>query len=115
MCTISMIGDNFSDRWRQYNEPDRKKFFPVGFPNIPPVPQITKQEFDDLKKEVLIMKELLIKALEYDKKNNEPHCEMEEKVVLLKKVAEMVGISLEEVFPVSKDVNPYGNTGSSTK
>lgn len=44
------------------------------------------------------MKQLLIKAKIYDEKNNEPNCEMEEKIILLKKVAELVGVNLEEVF-----------------
>lgn len=48
------------------------------------------------------MKELLKKAIEYDKKNNEPHCEVEEKIATLKKIAEMVGVSLEDIFKENK-------------
>ena len=44
------------------------------------------------------MKALLIRAKEYDERNNEPHCEMEEKVELLKKIAAAVGVDLSEVF-----------------
>ncbi|RWO20641.1 hypothetical protein [Mesorhizobium sp.] len=33
-----------------------------------------------------------------DERNNEPHCEIEDKVALLKRVAEAVGVDLAEAF-----------------
>jgi hypothetical protein len=51
-----------------------------------------------LKKEVEEMKELLKRAVEYDERNNEPHCEIEEKVEVLKKVAELLGVDLDSIF-----------------
>lgn len=60
---------------------------------------ITRQEFDELKALVLEMKADLVTARQQDIANNEPDCEMEEKVVLLKKIAKMVGVTLDEVFP----------------
>lgn len=101
MCVVSMVGDYYGDKWKQ----------PKSFPPDPneqisildlmkyPSSTISRQEFDSLKTEVLEMKELLKRALDYDKRNNEPNCEMEEKVALLKKVAEYVGVTLEDVFP----------------
>jgi tRNA U34 2-thiouridine synthase MnmA/TrmU len=59
---------------------------------------VSREEFEALKKEVLEMKALLIKAKEYDERNNEPNCEMEDKVKLLKQVADMVGVDLKEIF-----------------
>lgn len=103
MCTVSMIGDYWNDRWKD-------PFFPHQQPYDKPQPKtiedwnkilqppITREEFEALKKEVEMMKELLKRAKLYDEKNNEPHCEMEEKVALLKAVAKMVGVSLEDVF-----------------
>jgi hypothetical protein len=102
-----MVGDFYSDKWKQPNiQPN-----PI-FPSKPPVsiqdllqfpsPTISREEFESLKREVLEMKELLKRAVDYDKRNNEPHCEMEEKVALLKKVAEYVGVTLEDVFPKNK-------------
>jgi hypothetical protein len=44
------------------------------------------------------MKKLLIKAKIYDEQNNEPNCEMEDKIALLKRVADMVGVSLDDIF-----------------
>lgn len=57
-----------------------------------------KKEFADLRKEVEDMKKLLERAAEYDRQNNEPACEVEEKVALLKRVAELVGVDLKDVF-----------------
>ena len=102
MCVVSLIGDHYNDKWKTnpfLNPP----------PNINPNQNtsgiinysfdlVTKSEFEALRKEVLEMKELLKRAVEYDKKNNQPHCEMDEKVALLKKIAELVGVSLDDIF-----------------
>jgi hypothetical protein len=100
MCVVSMIGDHFDDKWRP--------LFPPQMPTIPAPaivdweklfnPPPTKADYDALKKEVEEMKELLKKALEYDKKNNEPHCEIEEKMAILKAVAKGMGVDLNEIF-----------------
>lgn len=88
MCVVSMIGDHFHDKW---NQPYYKEI-------ITNIPEVSKKDFDDLKKEVLEMKELLKKAIKYDKDNNEPNCEVEEKLETLKKVAELLGVSLDDVL-----------------
>lgn len=93
-----MVGDHFGDRWKD------------KYPQIPPTvaapafqwPVISRDEFEALKKEVELMKGLLIRAKLYDEENKEPHCEMDEKVALLKKVAEAVGVDLSEIFNKSK-------------
>lgn len=99
MCVVSMITDHYREKW------DQPGLWPLHDP-IPTWPYETtvplgptKQQFDDLKKEVLEMKELLKRALKYDADNNEPHCEMDEKVKLVKEVASAVGVSLEDIFP----------------
>ena len=103
MCVVSMIGDHYNDKWKNFDldnikpfktQPDRPDF--TTSPYIEPT--VSKGEFDALKKEVQEMKQLLIKAKIYDEQNNEPNCEMEEKVALLKRVAEMVGVDLDEIF-----------------
>jgi hypothetical protein len=88
MCVVSFVGDHFQQKWTQ-------PIYQTAFTNIP---EITKAEFDALKKEVEEMKALLIKAKEYDEKNNEPNCEIEEKMKFLKEVAKLVGIDLDEVL-----------------
>jgi uncharacterized protein YlxW (UPF0749 family) len=86
-----MIGDHYNDKW---NKPPYNQWKTHYSTDIP----ITRNEFEQLKKEVEEMKALLIKAKEYDEKNNEPNCEMEDKVKLLKQFADMVGVDLKEIF-----------------
>lgn len=107
MCTVSMVSDHFMAIWPQ-KYPDTFPISPTSNPSIPntqpavkwpqQVDQISREEFDALRKDVEEMKLLLQRAKEYDERNNEPHCEMEEKVALIKKVAEMVGVDLGDVF-----------------
>ena len=101
MCVVSMVGDTFNDRWKdQFPQfipgdinphPDTRRAFTYE-------PSITRAEFEALRREVELMKALLTRAKLYDEKNNEPDCEVEEKVALLKRVAEMVGVSLDDVL-----------------
>jgi hypothetical protein len=94
-----MVGDHYDDIFRP------RPWYP-SIPNWPSVPDggpasipgISRQEFDALKREVEDMKKLLIRAKEYDERNGEPDCEMEDKVALLKKIAKAVGVDLSEVF-----------------
>ena len=41
---------------------------------------------------------MLKKAKEYDERTNQPNCELEEKIEFLRKMADMVGVNMEEVF-----------------
>lgn len=66
---------------------------------------ISYKEFDELIKkvhqmalEVKEMKELLLRAKKYDEENEEENCENDEKMDLLKKVAKVFKISLEDVL-----------------
>ena len=98
MCTVSMVGDHYRDWWPQK--------YPEVFPSSPAVPKdswpylngISREEFDALKRDVEEMKSLLKRAKEYDERNNEPHCEVEEKMDLLRKIAAAVGINLDDVI-----------------
>lgn len=92
MCVVSMIGDHFQEKWTQPNYEWIKYY--INDPNTP----VSKLEFEALKKEVEEMKQLLIKAKKYDEKNNEPNCEMENKVKFLKLVAEAMGVDLKNIF-----------------
>lgn len=97
MCSVSMIGDHYNDIWR-----DRP-----WYPNTTPAPmpgtggaifnpsQVTRAEFDDLKRQVTEMTALLKRAKRYDEDNGEPDCEMDEKMDLLRRVAKMVGVDLD--------------------
>jgi hypothetical protein len=91
MCSVSMVSDHYKDnfiqRWPSMQQ--QAAFI---------LPQVSRAEFDALKAEVEDMKKLLLRAKDYDERNGEPHCEMDEKVALLKRVAELVGVNLDEVF-----------------
>lgn len=83
-----MIGDHFNDKWKQ---PPYQQIFTN-------IPDVSRAEFESLKKEVEEMKALLKRAKEYDEKNNEPNCEIEEKMAMLRKFADAVGIDLDDVI-----------------
>lgn len=83
-----MIGDHYHDKWAQ----------PYYVPIVQEPQYATREEIEALRQEVKEMMELLKKALKYDKDNGEPDCQMDEKVATLKKVAEIVGVDIEEVF-----------------
>lgn len=112
MCTASMIGDHFKDKWYQGIPYD---------PNVPWMPMGTKPDqqeqvrlqldalgikFEQLKSEVLDMKKLLLRAIKYDKDHNEPDCAIEEKLEFLKKVADMVGIGWDDIKEAMKPKKP---------
>ena len=84
MCVVSMIGDHYRQTIPE-RFPDWTQLEPKG---------PTRSEFDALKKMVEEMKQLLDKAIEYDKNNKEPNCQTDEKLELLRRIAEKVGINL---------------------
>jgi hypothetical protein len=110
MCAVSNVGDNWGQKFNEI--PWAVPGIPMPNPLTPSVPLFppgtqpfnppSREEFEELKRMVLEMKEELIAARAQDIANNEPDCEMEDKVAVLKKIAKMVGVSLEEVFPQSK-------------
>jgi len=101
MCVVSMIGDHYRDKFtnpqqwpgiQPYVNPSQRVF-------ESPDP-VSRREFEALKLEVAEMKLLLARAREYDQRNGEPACEMEEKVAILRRAAELVGVGLGDVLPV---------------
>ena len=100
MCVVSMVGDHYSEKWRWLEPYTQQPYTQPTITNIPPGnnPGVSNKEFQELKKEVLEMKELLKKAIRYDEIHNQPECEVEEKIELLKKVAELVGVDLKDIF-----------------
>jgi len=113
MCTVSNIGDgyrdNFAPRWPNVPIWPHQ---PVGVPYpaqpaTAPVPVFTpavftpavsKEEFDALKKEVEELKQLLKAAKKFDEETGQPDCHMDDKVEFIKKLAEFVGVDLEDIF-----------------
>lgn len=88
MCVVSMVGDHFGQKW--------DKYWPQQW--IYQQPIVPNEDIEKLKEEVKELRELLKRALDYDKKNNEPHCEVESKMEKLKAIADIVGISLDDLL-----------------
>jgi len=116
MCVVSMVMDHYDERWRKqyptfYPSYPNITFPPVTTPIVPrvegPLPQptiikeepvITREEFNQLKKEIQDLKELLQRAQNYDKIHNEPDCHNDEKIATIKKFIEMVGLNAEDIL-----------------
>lgn len=100
MCTVSMVGDYYIHRT-----------LPETFPGVDtykinswPIRDLGL-EIDGLKLDVSLLKiqieelkKLLLAAKAYDEALGEPDCEVDEKVALIKKLAEIVGVDMKEVF-----------------
>lgn len=115
MCVVSMISDHYRDRYTDPTWPPAIPNWPtsITWPNTNP-PKTTKvvadpaeleefkremgEKYDELRKTVEEMRDLLVKAKLYDERNGEPDCPMEEKVELIRRVARMVGVDLGDVF-----------------
>lgn len=106
MCVVSMVSDHYRDKFVDPMNPWGIQPFQPMTPGVPMGPGYfsldlnppSRAEFDSLKKTVDEMKELLLKAKKYDEDNGEPDCEMDSKVEILRRVAQLVGVSLEDVF-----------------
>lgn len=94
MCMVSNIGDGMRDEWKK--RPWYPQIQPISPPLPPPV--IDRAEFDRLKKEVEELHKLLKAAQEFDAATGQPECEVDEKVAILRKVAKIVGVSLDDVL-----------------
>ena len=86
MCVYSMIMDHKHDEWhRRYIEPA-----PRTVPLLPQPALPTQAELEEFRR-------LLERAREYDRRNNEPACEEEEKKKRLKELADLLGVKIEFV------------------
>lgn len=111
MCVVSMVMDHYRDRWEPMRwDPLPAPVMPGVFPTNPIPPFFTpmaqpfsREEFDQLKRDVEEMKKLLVRAKEYDRKNNEPDCEMAEKADFIRKIADFVGVDLKDVIGTPKE------------
>jgi hypothetical protein len=109
-----MISDHYHEKWNRPN---------TGYPWVdnqprpgitlnPPLypPSLKEIELEDLKKQLAVnrelmammradieeMKILLKRAKEYDERTGQHECESDDKVALLKKVAEALGVEFDE-------------------
>lgn len=98
MCVVSYVGDywkdDFEDKWPNIYE----KIITEPSPNTIDMNQFaTKEDIAAIRREIEELKKLLKAAIKYDEATNQPHCEMEDKIDLIKKVAEMVGVDLSDL------------------
>lgn len=97
MCTVSMVGDHYNQLFRQnpiiHSWPNT-----VGPTQTTITEYVPRHEFEQLKRQVEEMKALLARAKEYDARNGEPDCEIEEKMDVLRRVAKLVGVDLDSVI-----------------
>ena len=104
MCTVSMVGDDFSKQWPSNpNNPFKDTSWPFDNPqplkpNVVVIGGVSQEQFDALKKEVEALKELLKAAKIYDEATGQKDCEMDDKVALIKRLAEIVGVDLGDIF-----------------
>lgn len=93
---VSNIGDEwgktFPQNWPQYPVPASTQTV-IQLPS-----EVSKSDFEALKKEVQELKKLLEAAKAFDAATGQPHCEMDQKVAMIKAIAKMVGVNLGSVF-----------------
>ncbi len=56
---------------------------------------VTRKEFEELKERLQALVDLLSKAQEYDTRSGQPDCEHDDKVQLLLKLADALGVDME--------------------
>lgn len=103
MCSYSMVADHYRAQWQPTNWPYQTLPHPLSSAGSASLvlnqSEVSRAEFNELRRDVQQMKALLERAKEYDAKNGEPDCEMEEKVELIRKVAKLVGVDLGPAAP----------------
>lgn len=105
MCVVSMVSDHYLEKWKEREWwPDGPSVEPTWpyetkpwvTPMVPWDPnKVSREEFDRVVRELEDLKQLLKRAKKYDEDNNEPDCEIDEKVETLKKIAKAFGVEIE--------------------
>lgn len=97
MCVVSAIFDDWN-RGVPGRFPDTFPSTGTGTSGIIYPDEVSREEFDALRKEVEELKILVLAAKRFDESTDQPDCEMDEKIALLRQIAEMVGVDVDEVF-----------------
>ncbi len=97
---MSLVIDHYADKWQKmippYENPWKSSpIVPTPDP-VPyyPIPEPIRQIYPS-PAEIQEFRELLEKARKYDRENNQPDCEMEEKKKLLLEIAKKLGIKID--------------------
>jgi hypothetical protein len=101
MCVVSNLGDDygrsFPQRWPDW-VPTVPSTGTGGTTVIRIPPDVSRAEFDALKNEVSELVKLLKAAKIYDEATGQADCEKDEKVALIKQLAETLEVDLEDLF-----------------
>ncbi len=99
MCVVSNMGGWWGQTYPQ-TYPWVQPY--VVDPTAPaPTPEtVGREEFEALRNEIKELRKLLIAAKEFDAATGQPDCEMEEKVAVLRRIAELVGVDLDDILDV---------------
>ncbi len=103
MCIYSMVADDWSRRHRDVYEPILS---PDSFKVTFPEKAATKADIEELRKELAELKKLLKAAAAYDAATGQPDCEQEEKIALIRKLAEVTGVDMEDCLPKKPEPAP---------
>ena len=90
MCVASMIFDHFHDKWAPRIIPVPTwppTYIPIP---VPSAPLVSPDEIAEFRK-------LLDRAREYDRKTNQPDCELDKKRKKLKRLAKDLGVEIDFV------------------
>lgn len=95
MCVVSNIGDS----WGR-TVPEKHPWInpSPSYPPLSPPAGVTRAEFNALRDEMEELKLLLKAAKRFDEKTGQKDCQMDEKVELIKRLADLVGVDMEDVF-----------------
>jgi hypothetical protein len=96
MCVASMVGDHYTDKWNGVPIQPYTQWPNMTVPFVP----VGRPEFELLRKEVQEMIALMKRAKQYDVDNNEPECEVEDKIALLRDVSASVGIDFDKATAI---------------
>lgn len=94
MCSFSMVGDFYGQKWQPYVVPQP----PSVINPAPVVVNVPPADYEQLKRDVADMKELLTRAKKYDEEHGEPECEKQEKIATLRAIAKLVGVDLSDLL-----------------
>lgn len=93
MCVVSAVGDTwqqgFPERWPNVIRPNSTTYIEIP---------VSRQEFEALKAELEALKKVLKEAKLFDEATGQPDCEVDEKVGLIKALAEALDVDLEDIF-----------------
>lgn len=92
MCTVSMIADYYMDKYQ-----------PLYNLHLPIKHASNIQLYNRVRNEIKDLGEILRIAKIYDKRHDEPNCEVTTKLDFLRSVAHMVDINLDDYL--NKEIN----------